>query len=133
MNSKFLLDTNICIALLNAKDQELVKRLRKHQKDCFFICSVVKAELYYGAKKSVHRSQNEERLKIFFEEFQSLPFDDECSIHYGSIRASLEMAGTPIGANDLMIAAIALQNRLTLVSRNTKEFERIPSLQLEIW
>ena len=63
----------------------------------------------------------------------SLPFDDSAAEEYGRIRAHLANLGTPIGPNDLLIAAIALANKITLVSHNTAEFSRVPGLILEDW
>jgi len=73
------------------------------------------------------------RLKRFFDAFISLPFDDRSAAVYGDIRAKLERQGTPIGPNDLMIAAIALANDLILVTHNLREFERIDNLKYEDW
>lgn len=67
------------------------------------------------------------------QQFQSIPFDDHAAEHYGSIRAHLANAGTPIGPNDLFIAALARAKDLTLVSNNTAEFSRVPGLKLEDW
>jgi len=72
-------------------------------------------------------------LRAFFEPFISLPFDDTCAQHYGSIRRELERLGTPIGPNDLMIAATALANDSTLVTHNTEEFSRVVDLRWEDW
>jgi tRNA(fMet)-specific endonuclease VapC len=69
----------------------------------------------------------------FLQQFISIPFDDTAAMVYGTIRANLAKAGTPIGPNDLQIAAIALANELTLVTHNTREFSRIQSLKLEDW
>lgn len=130
---KYLLDTNICIALLNGKDQGLLKGLKKYSPDDFVLCSIVKAELIYGAKKSQARTKNEQKLKVFFNEFVSLSFDDEAAQIYGELRAYLENSGKMIGGHDLLIAAIAVAHDLVLVTRNTKEFSRIASLKLENW
>jgi tRNA(fMet)-specific endonuclease VapC len=97
------------------------------------LCSAVKAELLYGAAKSNLAERTLARLKIFFDVFTSLPFDDRAAAAYGNIRAELEKHGTPIGPNVLMIAAIALANRLTLVTHNQREFGRVATLKLEDW
>lgn len=130
---KYLLDTNICIGIINGKDPSLRERLRSRPKNEVVICSIVKAELSYGVKKSCQRTQNEQRLSVFLREFKSLPFDDECAEHYGTLRALLEPAGIVIGANGLLIAAITQRHRLTLITRNLREFGSIPSLQVEAW
>lgn len=94
------------------------------------LCDVVKLELYYGAYKSLRRERNLE-LQDFFNEFASLPFDGRAANICGQIRAQLAAMGTPIGCDDLQIAAIALTNNLTLVTHNTREFNRVSDLKLE--
>jgi tRNA(fMet)-specific endonuclease VapC len=91
---------------------------------------VSKAELYYGARKSQRVEHNLEVLHRFFEPFWNLPFDDRAAEEYGIIRADLERAGTPIGPNDLLIAALARSRDLTLVSLNRREFDRVAGLRL---
>ena len=97
------------------------------------LCSVVKAELLYGARKSARVSANLERLSQFFATLESLPFDDAAAEHYGLLRTHLESAGTPIGALDMMIAATALAAGATLVTRNQREFHRVAGLSVETW
>lgn len=130
---KCLLDTNICIGIINGKEPELRRKIKSMNKGDVVICSVVKAELLYGVKKSQQRAKNEHRLGVFFSQVQSLPFDDDSADQYGSLRALLEQAGITVGANDLMIAAIAQQHRLAVVTRNEREFGMIPTLKIEIW
>ncbi|MEI8346623.1 MAG: type II toxin-antitoxin system VapC family toxin [Pseudomonadota bacterium] len=129
----YLLDTNICIGLLNNKDSVFLKNLQKLLPDEVFLCSIVKAELIFGAKKSLHREKNEKKLKIFFHEFECLPFDDQAAECYGEIRSYLEMAGDPVGSNDLLIAAIAIRHDFTLITRNVREFFKISSLKMIEW
>ena len=74
-----------------------------------------------------------QHLSTFFEPYESLPFDDAAAAEYGRIRAQLAAAGTPIGPNDLMIAAIARDRQLTLVTHNTREFSRVSGLLMEDW
>lgn len=97
------------------------------------VCSIVKAELFYGAMRSNNPKRTLDRQQRFLLSFASLPFNDEAAIVYGQIRARLALAGTPIGTCDLLIAAIALSNNLTLVTHNTREFERVEGLQVEDW
>ncbi len=130
---KYLLDTNICIGLLNGKEPTLLKKFKAHDPEDFVLCSVVKAELVYGAKKSQFREKNEQKLKIFFKEFSSLVFDDVAAQVYGELRAYLESSGKMIGGHDLLIASIAVANDLILITRNTKEFSRLASLKIESW
>jgi tRNA(fMet)-specific endonuclease VapC len=129
----FLLDTNACISILNNSSSTLVTQLQKHKPGDIFLCSVMKAELIYGAYHSARPADNLRVLEKFFKPFVSLPFDDPCSLVYGRIRSDLANLGTPIGPNDLMIAAIAFSNKLTLVTANTKEFGRIAGLPVVNW
>ena len=129
----FLLDTNACIQILNNSSPSLVAHLRACAVSDIYLCSVVKAELLYGAYHSTRVAENLRTLERFFATFQSLAFDDTCVHHFGQIRHELARAGTPIGPYDLMIAAIALTHDLTLVATNTAEFARIPGLRLENW
>jgi tRNA(fMet)-specific endonuclease VapC len=97
------------------------------------LCSVVKAELLFGAAKSRASQQTRSRLDRFLQPFESLPFDDRAANQYARIRAQLERHGTPIGPNDLMIAAIALAHDAILVTANSREFARVEGLQWEDW
>jgi tRNA(fMet)-specific endonuclease VapC len=97
------------------------------------VCSVVKAELFYGVQKSVKQKENIEKVHKFLDQFVSLSFDDKASEKYGEIRADLEKTGTPIGPNDLLIASIALANNVILVTHNTREFKRVKGLKIEDW
>lgn len=129
----YLLDTNACIGILNGRSESLVAQLRRRTPREIFLCSIVKAELIYGAYHSARAAENLRLLQRFFAPFDSLPFDDSCSEAYGRIRNDLERAGTPIGPNDLIIAATAVANQLTLVTANIREFERVIGLSLENW
>ncbi len=130
---KYLLDTNTCIRHLNQRSNTITQRLRQTSEDDIVLCSVVKAELFFGAMKSQNPEKTLLKQRAFGERFESLPFDDSCAVIYGRIRADLQRAGTPIGANDLMIASIALANDLTLITHNTREFVRVTNLRIEDW
>ncbi|MEI6415406.1 MAG: type II toxin-antitoxin system VapC family toxin [Pseudomonadota bacterium] len=97
------------------------------------LCAPVKAELWYGACKSQRIAENQASLIRLFDDFPSLPFDDEAALRLGDIRAQLARRGTPIGPYDLQIAAIAVAHGLTVVTHNTREFSRVPGLMLEDW
>ena len=125
--------TNACIHILNNSSPPLVARLHQQDPEIVYLCSVVKAELTYGAYRSSRIAENLRVLHRFFEPFASLPFDDLCAEHYGRIRRDLERDGTPIGPNDLMIAATALAHDLFLVTGNTREFARVAGLRLQDW
>lgn len=129
----YLLDTNACIRVLNKTSLRLVTRLRRHEPWQVHLCSVVKAELLYGAWHSSRVTENLETLEKFFAPFPSLPFDDPCAEQYGKIRSALARAGTPIGPNDVLIAATARAHGLILVTHNLEELSRVPDLQIEDW
>ncbi|ABW32061.1 type II toxin-antitoxin system VapC family toxin [Acaryochloris marina] len=130
----YLLDTNACIQLLKAnQDSAIAKRLAQYTPADIRLCVPVKSELFYGAYKSVKRQANLERLRLFYRQFQSIPFNDEVAKVCGQIRAALAAKGTPIGPYDLQIAAIALVHDLTLVTDNVREFSRVDGLAWENW
>ena len=127
-----LLDTNICIHVINAKPPAVLERFRQYRMGEVGLCSVVAAELAYGVAKS-GSARNRQALEMFLAPLIILPFDDAAVWAYGNLRAELERKGTPIGALDTMIAAHALSQQSTLVTNNTREFARVPGLPLENW
>lgn len=132
---KYLLDTNTCIGWLRLNQPRVVALIQQTNPTDIVLCSVVLAELNYGAEYAAPAHQAGNRLKVeqLQKQFVSYPFDDAAAEHYGRVRAHLSRLGTPIGPNDLMIAAIALAQGLTLVTHNTSEFIRVPGLMLEDW
>ncbi len=128
-----LLDTDICIHLLNAREPALLERFCSHSPSELALCSVVRAELLWGACRSARVDHNLKRVRLFAEPLRSLSFDDDCAEHYAIIRADLAARGTPIGPNDTLIAAIAVAHQATLVTRNQREFQRVENLRLEVW
>ena len=129
----YLLDTNTCIIYLKGRNLNLKQRLEAVPVSEIAVCSIVKAELCFGAMKSANPERNFALQQAFLKQFVSLPFDDLAATTFGVIRSQLETKGTPIGAYDLQIAAIALAHNLTLVTHNTREFERVDGLQVEDW
>jgi tRNA(fMet)-specific endonuclease VapC len=97
------------------------------------LCSVVVAELLYGAERSANPNATRIQIQAFCAPFVSLPFNDRAAEQYAKVRAHLDNLGTPIGPNDLLIAAISLASGLILVTHNTTEFSRVPGLSLEDW
>jgi tRNA(fMet)-specific endonuclease VapC len=129
----FLLDTNVCIRILNGSSPPVAARLQATNPAEVRLSAVVKAELLYGARKSKRVDDNLRLLRRFFTPFVSLPFDDRCAEEAGLIRLDLERSGRPIGPNDLLIAASARAHDLVLVTHNEREFGRIPGLRVEDW
>jgi len=127
-----LLDTNICIHVINARPPGVLERFRQHRMGEIGLCSVVAAELAYGVAKS-GSPRNRQALEMFLAPLIILPFDEAALWAYGDLRSELERKGTPIGPLDTMIAAHALSQQSTLVTNNTREFARVPGLALENW
>ena len=128
---KYFLDTNICIYYLNGKEPSVTKNLLSHTPQDIKIPSVVAAELFYGAKKSVNHLDNISKLKKFLRPLEIIPFDGNSAEYYGEIRVSMELTGKIISGNDMMIAAIVLSRGGILVTNNAKEFIRAPNLKIE--
>jgi tRNA(fMet)-specific endonuclease VapC len=129
----YLLDSNVWIAILRGRVPSLTLRIQQTIPSEIHICSVVKAELIHGALKSSDPKRNLGLLNTLMAVYSSPPFDDKAAEKYAEIRTDLESKGTPIGANDYLIAAIALANGMVLVTHNTGEFSRVAGLQLEDW
>ncbi len=130
---KYLLDTNTCIRFLNGRSESIKKKMRITEPEEIVLCSIVKAELFYGSLKSKHPEKNLKKQYDFVNQFRSLPFDDSAAEKYGKIRADLEMKGQVIGPNDLLIASISIANDVILVTHNSNEFSRIDGLKMEDW
>ena len=131
--SGHLLDTNVCIQLLTGRIPAVTEQFLEHDPKDIFICSIVRAELEYGARHSRQVDENLKLLTQFCEPLVSLPFDDRCAEQYGLIREDLTRKGTLIGANDFLIAATAVAHGLILVTHNLREFRRVVGLSLEDW
>ncbi|NLK45864.1 MAG: type II toxin-antitoxin system VapC family toxin [Treponema sp.] len=129
----YLLDTNICIYIINKRPQIVVEKIKKFKPLQIKLSAISLAELEYGVSKSVYREQNRNALVHFVSAFDILPFDDSDAEVFGLIRANLEKCGQVIGAYDMQIAAQAIAKDLTLVTNNTKEFARVTGLKLENW
>jgi tRNA(fMet)-specific endonuclease VapC len=129
----YLLDTNACICILKNSSTSLLEKLKQTDCNDIKLCSVVKAELFYGAYHSGYIEKNMNLLNKFFVPFECIPFDDVCAEEYGRIRSDLSSKGLLIGPNDLMIASIAKTNNLILITHNTREFNRVHGLEIEDW
>ena len=127
-----LLDTNICIYLINHRPASVLERFQNLSTGDLGVSSVVAAELAYGIEKT-NSERNKRALELFLAPLEIAPFDQKCIWIYGQVRAQLEGQGTPIGSLDTMIAAHALALKATLVTNNVREFSRVPNLVLENW
>jgi tRNA(fMet)-specific endonuclease VapC len=129
MNGRYLLDTNIVIAFF-ANESVVIQRLTEAQE--VFVSSIVLGELYYGARHSFQVAENLARIDEFRAASAVLICNSTTAGYYGEVKAELKRAGTPIPENDIWIAAIARQHRLTIVSRD-HHFDRVKGLGSEIW
>ena len=127
---KYLLDTNAVIALLKG-EPSFVSRLTRRPVEAFGVSAIVAHELYYGAFRSARVADNLERLDAL--RFPVVAFDAEDARQAGFVRAALARAGEPIGPYDVLIAGQALARGSTLITRNVREFARVPELKFEDW
>ena len=128
----FMLDTDLCIYLINERDETLKERFEASAGD-ICISSITYAELCFGVAHSARVERNSRELDAFCLDLDILPFDTEAGVHYGDIRHALSRPGRLIGANDLLIAGHARSVDATLVTNNEREFSRVPDLMIENW
>lgn len=128
---KYLLDTNACIRYINGRSPELRAKLSSMPRRDVAVSTITKAEMFYGSARSQTPQRSREKQIEFLTTLITLPFDDMAAIAYGPLRADLERNGTPIGQYEMLIAAVALANDLTLVTHNVGEFGRIIGLKIE--
>ena len=129
---RYMLDTNICIYIIKRRPPSVLAALLKHEQAGIGVSIITVCELAFGAAKS-GSARNQAALQQFLEPLSVADFDRAAAAAYAKVRAHLEAAGTPIGPLDTQIAAHALSLGVTLVSNNTREFERVPDLQLVNW
>ena len=129
----FLLDTNACIRFLERRSEALRERFLSVPQSQKALCSVVAAELLFGAAKSVRKEETLATLLPFIQRYRMVDFDMNAAHHFAEIRAFLQTQGRPIGPYDLQIEAIARANNMTLITSNMTEFQRVPNLLMEDW
>ena len=127
----FLLDTDICIYLINRKEAPR-ERFRRNAAQTG-VSAISYAELCFGVAHSARIALNERLLQQFRTDLQILSFDADAATHYGEIRQELSRQGALIGPHDLLIAAHARSRDATLVTNNEREFGRVPGLRTENW
>lgn len=129
---KYMLDTNIVIYVIKHKPIEVRERFNSvFSQIC--VSSITVAELVYGAENSAQPEHNLMVVENFLSRLQVLDYGTEAAIQYGNIKAHLKKLGQLISDNDLHIAAHARSKGFILVTNNTKEFNRVPALQLDNW
>jgi len=132
----FLLDTNVCIALINGKPPVVRTRVERELRSgaALHVSSVSVFELWYGVAKSKDVQGNTRKLESFLAgPLTIVSLDEEDAASAGEIRAITERAGKPIGAYDLLIAGQSIHRKFTLVTANLREFSRISGLQWQNW
>ncbi len=127
-----LLDTNICIYIINVRPPQILARFREHPAGSLAVSTITACELAWGVAKS-QSERNQHALQMFLAPLEILPFDASVIWHYGRLRSDLERQGRAIGALDTMIAAHALALDVILVTNNTSEFSRVHGLRIENW
>lgn len=129
---RYLLDTNIVIDVIKRRPMEVLEVFNRRAGE-MAISTITEAELVHGAEKSQHREHNLRQVEDFTSRLEVLDYGRKAAAHYGDIRADLERKGTPIGVNDLQLAAHARGEGLILVTNNMREFERVAGLRVENW
>lgn len=130
---RYLLDTNIFIYLCRGTFPAIAERIRTFGPGDICISSITLAELEFGIAKSAKPDKNRKHFQELLLPFEILPFDSVAAVEYGSVRHSLEKAGSPIGPLDTLIAAHALASGACLVTNNEREFARVQGLKVENW
>lgn len=130
---RYLLDTNICIYIAKGHPSEVRERFARHTLHELAMSPITLGELRFGAEKSQARDRAMATIEKLTQAIQTCPVPVAAGEHYGEIRATLQKQGQPIGNNDLWLAAHARAEGWILVTNNTREFERVPGLQVENW
>jgi tRNA(fMet)-specific endonuclease VapC len=130
---RYLLDTNICIYIMNRRPIEIIQKFKQFNVGDIGISTITVSELKYGAVKSKNPKLNIQRVEEFLAPLEILPYDHNAADSYGEIRHNLETKGEVIGSLDMLIAAHALSKDIILVTNNEKEFLRVINLRIENW
>ncbi len=133
MQPKYLLDTDVFSVMVKGQDEAINTRLQTLAKGDAVLSVITTGEYFYGVSHAPVSALREKRAKRLIDFFGVLPIEADAGAIYGSIRADLRAKGTPIGPNDLWLAAHAKSNGLIMVTRNTREFKRVKGLKVEDW
>ncbi len=133
MALRYMLDTNICIYIAKKSPKKVLEKFESLELGSVGMSIITHGELLYGVKNFQHPKKSEKLLQELSALIIPMPLTPTVAQYYGDTRAILEKNGTPIGNNDLWIAAHALAERVILVTNNTKEFARVPHLKIENW
>ena len=130
---KYMLDTNMIAYIRNQRPETVMQHFAKYRPEDLCISVITLAELEYGVFRSSKPDQNRQALMMLLGRITVIPFDSFAARECGRIRNDLSKKGELIGANDLLIAAHALSLGVTLITNNTREFERVEGLAIENW
>lgn len=130
---KYLIDTNLCIYILNNRPVEVIHKFKQFAVGEIGISTITVSELQYGVEKSMQQKQNQVRLDEFLAPLEILSFNELAARMYGDIRLRLEQSGQSIDPIDLFIAAHALSQNLIIVTNNDNKFKCIKDLDIEDW
>ncbi len=131
--TKYLMDTNICIYIMNKRPIEIIHKFKKFDAGEIGVSTITVSELQYGVAKSKNRGLNQQRVEEFLSPLEIIPYDEAAANIYGDIRHKVEKYGKTIGPLDMLIAAHAISRNLTLITNNEKEFKRVTNLKVENW
>lgn len=133
MQAKYLLDTDVFSLMVKGQDEQINARMQTLSKGEALLSVITTGEYFYGVSHAPVSALREKRAQRLIDFFGVLPLGAEVGASYGAIRADLRAKGTPIGPNDLWLAAQANAHELVMVTRNTREFKRVKGLKVEDW
>ena len=133
MQPKYLLDTDVFSLMVKDQDEAINTRLQTLAKGGAVLSVITTGEYFYGVTHAPVSALREKRAKRLIDFFGVLPMEADAGVLYGAFRADLRAKGTPIGPNDLWLAAHAKAHGLVMVTRNTREFKRVKGLRVEDW
>lgn len=133
MKLRYLLDSDVFSTMVKGRDESLNQRMQLLAKGDATLSVITTGEFFYGVAHAPVSALREKRAQRLIDFFGVLPIGEEVSSAYGQIRAHLRAKGTPIGPNDLWLAAQAKAHGLIMVTRNGREFKRVAGLKVESW
>lgn len=130
---RYMLDTDTSSFIMNRFSIGAIRMLESQGVGEVCILAICRSELEFGVEVSPRREKDSHSLGVFLRHIEVLDYPSDAALDHAQIRAFLKVRGRPIGANDLFIAAHARCLGLTLVTNNTREFNRVPELKIENW
>lgn len=133
MKPRYLLDSDVFSLMVSGRDETINQRMETLGKGEALLSVITTGEFFYGVAHQPISTVKEKRAQRLIDFYGVLPITEDVSVAYGQIRADLRAKGTPIGPNDLWLAAQAKAHELVMVTRNGREFKRVPGLKVEDW